>query len=194
MFHNVPWGSCAHICCQGGWTPRAWGVSVEELPGVALGAAGHTGPPRKLQRVQSQGQIKRADDDRLSQGKNQLGKRTEPPRGALAGGGRVNHSCWGLSTVPTRACGRRRQRAALLVSGFTGPARKRAPRQWGRPQAGGFTEEGQPPCSSRGRHAYWANRVLCLRYKGGHAGASFPQSSTASFPTGPEQRQPSGQV
>ena len=143
---------------------------------MALGAAGHTGPPRKLQRVQSQGQIKRADDDRLSQGKNQLGKRTELPRGALAGGGRVSRSCWGLSTVPTRACGPRRQRAALLVSGR------------------GFTEEDQPPCSSRDRHAYWANRVLCLRYKGDHAGASFPQSSTASFPTGPEQWQPSGRV
>ena len=55
---------------------------------------------------------------------------------------------------------------ALLVSGFPGPTRKTAPQQRARPQAGGSAVEDQPPRSTRDRHAYWANRVLCLQPKG----------------------------
>lgn len=60
MFYHVPGGQLrSHLLLlhQGGWTPRAWGVSAEELPGVALGAAGHTGSPQKA----SEGPQPRAD-------------------------------------------------------------------------------------------------------------------------------------
>lgn len=186
-----PGGSCTHISCcstREGGPPGPGGVGLGR--GAAWGGVRGSRSHKVLSESFRGSRAKGRSREQMMTALQRARSRWESGQGRPGGhwrvaGGSVTVAGDSAPSPPVR--GRCRQRAALLAGGFPGPTRKTAPQQWGHPQAGRSAVEDQPPRSSRDRHAYWANRVLCLQSKEGHAGASFPQSSTPSFPTGPEQ-------
>lgn len=156
--------------------------------------------------------MERPDGHHLPEGKIEVGKETEPPKGhwrAAGGAASRGPSATIAGDAAPSPCNLYPQHHALPLrprlvqreSSSAGqcvsrPGSEDGPQWLSPPPAGGSTEEDQTPCSSRDRHTYWANRGFApptTVARGGHVGACPPppqphsQFGQSSVPPGPAQ-------